>query len=702
MPRVVPGFVLFALALAIVLGLRFISQGQDAVPLSEARGGAKIDEFSLPDQLGARHSLGDWQGKQAVVIVFLGTECPLAKLYAHRLVELAAQFEPKGVQFVAVNSNQQDTLREIAHFATVHKIEFPILKDSAHEVANRFGVTRTPAAFVLDAERAIRYRGRIDDQYGVGYSRASAASRYLADALDEVLSNRPVTTPATEAVGCYVGRVQREAGQGDVTYSNQIARLVQQHCLRCHREGQIAPFSMITFADVTAWAETMREVMNEGRMPPWHANPAHGEFANDCHMADAEKKLFHQWIENGMPEGDRRDLPKPVEFAANWQIPTPDVVHRMPRPFTVPAKGVVPYQYFYLDTKFEEDVWIRGAEIRPGNPSVVHHAFVFFLPPGQDKPRAEDPLFNALAGFAPGAPASLWPDGYARFVPAGSRLAFQMHYTPNGSEQTDQSEVGIVFAEPKSISKEVKMGIAVNTNFRIPPGAADFRVPAGYRFTQDTRIHALVPHMHYRGKSFRFTAQYPDGRQEILLDVPRYDFNWQNAYLLKEAKLMPKGTQILCDGAFDNSAANLVNPDPTAEVRWGDQSWEEMMLGSFVTSLPETAVRGEFPKVTHVRGEQFDVTFRYQPGVEQRNAKLVYLAGTFNNWNGTAVKMDGPDEGGGFQKTIRLKPGQYEYKFVINGNDWIHDPDNPDQYGPFTNSVVRVRQVGKESGQSGR
>jgi peroxiredoxin len=659
----------------------------------ETKMGGKIADFTLQDYVGAQHSLSEWHDKNAVVVVFVGTECPLAKRYGPRLAELAAEYEPKGVQFVAVNSNQQDTLREIAHFARVHKIDFPMLKDSAGEVADLFSAERTPAAYVLDNERNVRYHGRIDDQYGVGYSRSSAGKNYVAAALDELLAGKPVSTPNTEAVGCYISRADRKSPSGEITYTNEISRLMQDYCIRCHRSGQIAPFSLTSYDDVAAWAETMREVIDEGRMPPWHANPAYGHFSNDASMPESAKQLFRKWIDNGMPEGDSADLPEPLEFAEGWQIPQPDVVFKMPEPFVVPAKGVVDYQYFEFDPKFEEDVWVRGAEIRPGNPAVVHHVLVFYVPPGQDDKRGEDALFNEIAGFAPGTPAGLWPEGYARFVPAGSKLVFQVHYTPNGSEQTDQTEVGIVFADPKSVNKEVKFGIAANTDFRIPPGEPNYHVPAGYTFTQDTLVHALIPHMHYRGKSFRFRAEYPSGNEEILLDVPKYDFNWQNAYVFEEGKLIPKGTVLMCDGIYDNSAENLTNPDPTKEVRWGDQSWDEMMLGSFVYSLPETAVRGEFPKVVHLHEDWFEVIFRYRPPAEQTGVEAVYLAGSFNDWKETGHRMSGPDVEGWYRTTVRLQPGMHEYKFVINGTQWMHDPDNPDQNGPYTNSVVRVRAV---------
>jgi peroxiredoxin len=676
--------ILAAVALAV---LSLTARGEE-----DSGVGVKIGEFKLQDHLGARRSLSEWRERKAVVVAFLGVECPLAKLYGPRLAELSRKYEPQGVQFLGINANQQDTLREIAHYVGVHQISFPVLKDPGAATADRFGARRTPEVFVLDERRVVRYRGRIDNQYGVGYARTEATQCDLAIALDELLSGRPISTPRTESVGCYIGRPQEKASTGDITYSQQISRLMQKHCVSCHRPGQIAPFALTSYAEVSAWAETMREVIAEGRMPPWHANPEHGEFANEATMSDAEKQLFDQWVENGVPEGDPTLLPDPLEFVEGWRIPEPDVVFRMPEAFTVPATGVVPYQYFTIDPGFEDDVWIQGAEVRPGNAAVVHHASVFYLPPGQSEPRVEDPLFNLVAGFAPGSPAGLWPEGHARFVPAGSKLVFQMHYTPNGREQADQSEVGLVFAESGWAPKEIKFGVAVNTNFRIPPGAANHRVDAGYQFTQDTLLHVLIPHMHYRGKSFRFTARYPDGREAILLDVPRYDFNWQNAYLLDSPLRMPTGTVLMCAGHFDNSPDNPMNPDPTQEVRWGDQTWEEMMLGTFVISLPESAVAGEYPKIAHVRDDEFEVAFRYRPEKGRAGVEAVFLAGTFNDWKSDAHKMDGPDQEGCFRTTLRLKPGQYEYKFVLNGADWTHDPENPNRTGPFTNSVFRVRR----------
>lgn len=655
--------------------------------INEAPLGSQIAEFTLDDYLGAAHSLSDWREKPATVVVFLGTECPLAKLYGQRLVEMAAKYQPQGVQFVGINSNRQDTLVEMAHYALVHKIEFPLLKDPDCRVADQFGATRTPEAFVLDDTQTIRYWGRIDDQYGVGYARGKPSTSELAAALDQLLAGKPIATAQTTAVGCLISRPNSIKPHGDVTYSNQIARIMQQHCLECHREGQIAPFALSNYDEVAAWSETMLEVIDDGRMPPWHANPEHGKFLNDARMPDEDKRLLQTWVDNGLPQGDPADLPEPREFAEGWRIPEPDLVLKMPEPFEVPAKGVVDYQHFVFDPGFTEDKWVIGSEARPGNRAVVHHLVLFYIPPGQDTYRPEDPLFNIVAAFAPGMPAIMGPENLALRIPAGSKLCFQMHYTPNGSPQTDVSEVGLIFTDAENVEKEFINEAGLNFAFMIPPGAENYRVDASYTFPFDSLIYTLTPHMHYRGKSFRFTAHYPDQSKEILLDVPRYDFNWQNVYMLAEPKPMPAGTKIEMVAHFDNSEKNLLNPDPTARVFWGDQTWQEMMIGSVTLSRADQDLRQGPPRVETMEDGKHLVHFRYRPTEE---VESVHVAGTFNNWSQTAEPLEGPDDEGYYSAAVELKPGQYEYKFVLNGDTWITDPGNREKVGFYNNNVVRV------------
>lgn len=545
--------------------------------------GKKVDGFALVDFRGKTVSLSDFKDHGVIVVAFLGTECPVAKLYVPRLNELSKTYADRGVAFVAIDSNQQDSIAELAAFARNHAVSFPLLKDPSNVVADQFGALRTPEVFVLDAERVIRYRGRIDDQYGVGqssgYAKPKAQRHDLAWALDDILAGQPVRVPETPATGCFIGRISKVPPRGEVTYANTIAKILRDRCVECHRPGEVAPFTLTTYEEVVGWAPTMAEVVNEGRMPPWFANPEYGHFSNDARLSDEEKRLLHTWIDNGCPEGNPADLPVPVEYVDGWRISKPDLVVAMNEtPYTVPAEGVVEYKYFTVDPGFTEDKWIQQAEARPGNRSVVHHIIVFFQPPRstQDFQRR-----GGLAGYAPGNLPRIYPIGVAAYVPAGSKLIFQMHYTPNGTEQQDLSQLGLVFADPKTVKKKVHGGAAINPLFRIPPGANNHRVDSRHRFKQDFLLTSMTPHMHLRGKSFRFEAEYPDGKREILLDVPRYDFNWQLRYELVEPKLMPAGTVLHCTGHFDNSEENLANPNPKETVRWGDQTFEEMMIGFF-------------------------------------------------------------------------------------------------------------------------
>ncbi len=549
--------------------------------------GQRIDGFTLKDSLGTAHSLSDWKDRKAVAVIFLGTECPLAKQYGSKLAELSRRYKSKGVEFVGIDSNQRDSLAAITHFGRVNHIEFPILKDAANQVADKFDAARTPEAFVLDASGTIRYRGKIDDQFGVGYARPSASRHFLADALDDVLAAKAVRTATVAAIGCRIGRVNRHAEKGSVTYSNQIARIVQSRCVECHRAGQIAPFTLTSFKDVSAWAENMMEVIDNQRMPPWNADPKYGEFSNDSRVPAAEKQLIAEWIDNGCPEGDRSQLPPPVTFAEGWRIPKPDLIVKMPKAFKIPATGIVDYQYFIVDPGLKHDVWVKAAEGKPGNRSIVHHMVLSYMPPGQKEPDPTDPLLKAVASSGPGIPALITPEGYARRIPAGSKLVFQMHYTPNGTEQTDQSEAGLVFADPTTVKKEMQIGAVINFQFVLPPGFDNVLCTAEDKFEKDTLLYALIPHMHLRGKSFRFVAAYPNGKTEILLDVPKYDFNWQNIFQLSKARLMPKGSVLRCIAHFDNSENNLVNPDPSKFVHFGEQTFDEMMVGMYYYALAD-------------------------------------------------------------------------------------------------------------------
>jgi mono/diheme cytochrome c family protein/thiol-disulfide isomerase/thioredoxin len=530
-------------------------------------------------------AFGDLKDNKAVVIVFVGTECPLSNAFVPVLAALHKEYAPRGVAFLGVNANRQDTPDRVAAHAREHGVPFPVLKDVGNRLADRLEARRTPEAVVLDPAGHVLYRGRIDDQFGIGYVRPGKPTRRdLAAALDEVLAGRPVSVPATPVAGCLIGRVVQPREQGAVTYARQISRILQANCQECHRPGQIGPMALLSYDDAVAWADTIREVIDERRMPPWHADPRFGKFSNDRRLSEADRAALLAWLDGGLPRGDDRDLPPPRDFPAGWRIGKPDVVLTMSRDYAVPAKmpvGGIPYRYFTVDPGFKEDRWVERAEARPDATAVVHHMVVYIVPEGEVlNPEGPGSL---LCGTAPGDMPLILPPGYAKKVPAGAKLVFQMHYTPNGKPYKDRSSVGIVFArEPprqRVLTKPIHNPSFVTRQDRIPAGAEDYRMEAEHVFKKDGHILGFMPHMHLRGKDFLYEAVYPDGKSETLLSVPHYQFGWQSVYRCVAPVAVPKGTHLHCVAHFDNSAKNPNNPDPTRPVYWGDQTWEEMMLG---------------------------------------------------------------------------------------------------------------------------
>ncbi|HEX3727394.1 MAG TPA: alkyl hydroperoxide reductase, partial [Pirellulales bacterium] len=469
---------------------------------------------------------------------------------------------------------------------------------------------RTPEVFLLDRDRVIRYWGRIDDQYGfktgAGYVKPKLTERSLANAIGEVLAGHEVSQPIVKADGCFIGRVAKQKPHGDVTYSNQVARIMQARCVECHRSGEVAPFSLTSYDEVVGWAETIREVVQEGRMPPWFADPKFGHFENDARLSDEEKQQLSTWVENGCPQGNAVDLPEPRKFVEGWRRGEPDqVIYMRDEPYAVPAEGVVDYQFFTVDPGWTSDKWIEWTESRPGNRAVVHHIIVFVQP----KNGGDFGSRGGIGGYAPGMTPNVNRPGTAIFVPAGSKLVFQLHYTTNGTAQEDRSMIGVRFADAKTVKQAVRGGLVGDTGFKIPAGDANYEIKAKHLFLKDTLLLSLTPHMHLRGKSFKYEAQYPDGTSEVLLDVPSYDFNWQLRYTLTEAKLMPKGTRLNCTAHFDNSANNLANPDPAKVVTFGDQTWEEMMFGFYTSVDPkENLLAGEVAASKAPEGEVNGIT----------------------------------------------------------------------------------------------
>jgi len=378
-----------------------------------------------------------------------------------------------------------------------------------------------------------------------------------------------------------------------VTFNKDVAPIFYKRCVECHRAGEIAPMSLLTFKEARPWARSIKENVVGRVMPPWHADPHYGEFSNDRRLTEQEVATIAAWVDQGAKEGEATDLPPAPKFLEGWNIGKPDQIFYIPEEFAVPADGVVDYKYFTVPTNFKEDMWVQAAEIRPDQRNVVHHIIVFVQKDG-------DPQQRLLVGYAPGEQPAVMSPGLARKIPAGSKLIFQVHYTPNGTAVKDHSFVGLVFAKqpPKS---ELFTRPVMNARFAIPPGDSNYRVDSSYTFTEDSHIHSFMPHMHLRGKDFEYRVTYPDGTSKVLLSVPRYDFAWQSNYLLKEPVAAPKGTRLDCVAHFDNSEKNKFNPNPKQEVRWGDQTWEEMMIGwtSFTLDNPKVKPATENAKGTN-------------------------------------------------------------------------------------------------------
>ncbi|HTM47105.1 MAG TPA: hypothetical protein VL285_00385 [Bryobacteraceae bacterium] len=369
------------------------------------------------------------------------------------------------------------------------------------------------------------------------------------------------------------------------TYSKDVAPIIHNRCAQCHRPGEAAPMPLLSYKQVRPWAAAIREKVLSRAMPPWLADPHYGKFANDRRMPQSEIDTIAAWAGSGAPEGRPRDLPELPEFVEGWSIGKPDAVVSLLEEVDVPAEGVVPYKYYKVPSNFTEDKWVEAAEIRAGNRSLVHHVIVFIQEPdGAPKPADNGVKDNLLVGFAPGEQPKIYPPGTAKLVKAGSTFLFQMHYTPNGKAGKDKTYVGLRFARTP-VTHRALTGRALTNNFAIPPGDSNYEVKSSWTAKEDTRIRSFMPHMHLRGKDFQYTAVYPDGRSEVVLSVPKYYFNWQLVYELKEPLFLPKGSRLDCVAHFDNSANNKFNPDPTRTVRWGDQTWEEMMIGWFDLTL---------------------------------------------------------------------------------------------------------------------
>ncbi|OYP36400.1 redoxin domain-containing protein [Rhodopirellula sp. MGV] len=596
--------------LTIGLSIALLGPGTFSGPLASVVAADKPADkpnaltFELPDTDGAKVNLSQSSAAPVNVLFFVGTECPLVKIYASRVsktVKTINQKHPEhapAVRLIGICSTAQDSLEDLQSFAKEQQIDFTLVKDFGGDVGKNFGATRTSEVIVLDQDLSIRYQGRVDDEYEPGVSRTRINREDLAEAIEELLAGEPITVAVTKPVGCLIGYATDDPVTTELTYARDIAPILDRQCNECHRSGDIGPFALTDYAEVVGWGPMMVEVIEDQRMPPWHADPKHGEFLNARHMPDKEKQAVKDWVEGGMPFGNVNDLPKTLvnpprtiaEDGDKWQFSRdPDMVISMSdQPFVVPADESVDYQYYVVDPGFKEDTWVVGTEVRPGNRAVVHHCIVFIRPPDNADFRG----IGWLGAYVPGQRGVEFPPGYARRIPAGSKLVFQMHYTPTGTPQEDMTQVGLLIGDKDQLSDEIITLTAINSEFEIPPHADGYPVTASLRrLPRVGQLLAVAPHMHLRGKSFRvFSDQDSDSdakpEPNTLLSVPHYDFNWQHVYAFAKPIQLNSVNKIWFEAEFDNSENNPANPDPESPVYWGDQTNEEMAIGFFEVAIP--------------------------------------------------------------------------------------------------------------------
>lgn len=539
--------------------------------------GRLVPDVAFTDISGKAGKLSEFKGSKLLVVAFTDTGCPVGKKYAPTLAKLEAEYTAKGVAFLFVNPTAADTPADIKNAIARHGFAGRYVHDTDGTVTAALGARTTTEVIVLDSARTIIYRGAIDDQYGVGYSLDAPKVNYLRVALDTILAGRQPVTAATTAPGCELDH--KPAAPTPITYHARVERIVQANCVECHRKGGVAPFALETYEQVTARKAVLKRVVGDRTMPPWFAAPTpkgeHSPWANDRSLADEDRADLLTWLAGDLKKGDPSDAPLPRVYESGWLIGKPDATFQIPRPIAVKATGTMAYQNVRVETNFDTDRWVQALEVQPTAREVVHHVLVFALARGARPGRGE----GFFAVYVPGNNTLIYPDGYAKKLPKGATLLFQIHYTPNGTATTDQTRLGLVFAkEPPR--HEVHVTGIFNKDFTIPAGADNHRLEAKIPFVPwNAKVLAFFPHAHLRGKAARYEMKAPGGSPTRLLDVPHYDFNWQLVYRFAEPVSVPRGSLLTYTAWYDNSTGNPANPDPTKAVKWGQQTFEEMHLG---------------------------------------------------------------------------------------------------------------------------
>lgn len=555
-------------------------KGMHASSSVEGVVGMRVDDFQLLDHMGVAHRLFYYSDAPAIVVMTQGNGCPIVRNAVPAYRQVRDNYQEQGVKFFLLNSNLQDNKTTIAKEVADFGFDIPVLVDENQLVGESLNVTRTAEVFVIDPKsRKIVYHGPVDDRLTYQNQKAKAEFSYLSDALDAIIAEETVKISQVDAPGCIVNFPERDNKERhtNISYHDTIAPILEERCVECHQVGGIGPWAMTSYDMIKGFSPMIREVIRTDRMPPWHSDPNIGSFLHDRSLTSNEIKTLVHWIEAGSPRGEGYDpLADPRESLPDWPLGVPDLILTVPS-FDVPATGVVDYQRPYVVNPLEEGKWLRASTVKVGSRESVHHVLTGYLKKIPKSGQSNEVRWGAsVGGYAVGAESMIAREGLGTYIPAGGAIGLQMHYTPFGREVTDTTQIGLYFYD-KRPPRMLRNSVIMDFSIEIPPEKANHAETAYLEFPKDAELFYAFPHAHYRGQSSTLAIRYPDGREEMILSLPKYDFNWQRAYEFKDPIKIPAGAKLIARYTYDNSTQNAANPDPSKKIVWGDQSFEEML-----------------------------------------------------------------------------------------------------------------------------
>ncbi len=559
---------------------------QTPEPIADSR----RSDYALYDTQGGFHRFSRYNDSKGIVLYVQGNGCPIVRNGLTDFNEIVAEFGDS-FSFFMLNPNVQDGKEAIQKEAEDFQFKVPVLLDSNQVLTDVLNINSTAETIVLHPiTREVLYRGPINNRLDFEGQKSVPTETYLKDALTSLLNEQSITERYRVTKGCKVTRLSKTQQEDSLTFTKDIAPILQNHCVRCHKDGGIAPWQMKDYPTIVGWSEMIKEVLWSKRMPPWKADPTIGEFSNSFALPDSQARKIIRWIETGMKKGPGEDpLSQLEKDTLDWPKGIPDKIVTLKKE-QIPATGVIPYRYQQFSLDLDHDVWISGIAMKPGNPKVVHHFVIAETGGNQESLIVNRPptpwIDNYVAVGTGGDETTIFPEGTGVYLPKGSTLSIQIHYTTTGKPEEDETQIGFYFHDEPP-SKALYAIAPYNHTFIIPPFSKDTKVVARDTITKDITLHYIGPHMHYRGKSIKVLAELPSGETQTLVSVPDYNFNWQLIYKLKEPISLPKNTVLVVEGIYDNSYQNPLNPDPSQELHYGIQSTDEMLIGFMNYTIDE-------------------------------------------------------------------------------------------------------------------